>query len=211
MANEDEIPEIKTILLGEAAVGKTSIIRRYYDDSFDFNETSTISMSYVNKIVELDGKKYKLIIWDTIGQESYRTVTQLFLNNAKLVIMVYSIDDKKSFTNLNFWYQLYEKELSKEAVLGIIGNKSDLINDIKVSFQEGSDFAQNTGAIFTELSAKENPEMISVFVTDLLKEYFKKNNGEIPIDNQSIKLNEKVNKTKKGGCCNSSKNIKNNE
>ena len=169
MTEENKIPEIKVILLGEAAVGKTSIIRRFYNKTFDITESSTISMSYVDKIVELDGKKYKLNIWDTIGQESYRTVTQLFLNNSKLVIMVYSIDDKNSFTNLNFWYELYEKQLSKEAVLGIIGNKSDLVNNIQVSFQEGSDFAQNMGAIFTELSAKENPEMISFFIMDLLK------------------------------------------
>ena len=208
MTEEIEIPEIKVILLGEAAVGKTSIIRRYYDETFDFNESSTTSMSYIDKIVELDGKKYKLIIWDTIGQESYRTVTQLFLNDSKLVIMVYSIDDKNSFTNLNFWYELYEKQLSKEAVLGIIGNKSDLVNNIQVSFQEGSDFAQNTGAIFTELSAKENPEMISFFIMDLLKAYLKKNNGEIPIDTQTIKLSAEDTKTKKGGCCNSSKKNK---
>ena len=209
MTEEKKIPELKVILLGEAAVGKTSIIRRFYDETFDFTESSTISMSYVDKIVELDGKKYKLNIWDTIGQESYRTVTQLFLNNSKLVIMVYSIDDKNSFTNLNFWYELYEKQLSKEAVLGIIGNKSDLVNNIQVSFQEGSDFAQNMGAIFTELSAKENPEMISFFIMDLLESYLKKNNGEILIESKTIKLSEKHVKTKKGGCCNSTK--KNNE
>ena len=67
MTEEKKIPELKVILLGEAAVGKTSIIRRFYDKTFDFTESSTISMSYVDKIVELDGKKYKLIIWDTIG------------------------------------------------------------------------------------------------------------------------------------------------
>ena len=209
MTEENKIPELKVILLGEAAVGKTSIIRRFYNETFDITESSTISMSYVDKIVELDGKKYKLNIWDTIGQESYRTVTQLFLNNSKLVIMVYSIDDKNSFTNLNFWYELYEKQLSKEAILGIIGNKSDLVNNIQVSFQEGSDFAQNMGAIFTELSAKENPEMISFFIMDLLKSYLKKNNGEILIESKTIKLSKKHVKTKKGGCCNSTK--KNNE
>ena len=60
MTEEKKIPELKVILLGEAAVGKTSIIRRFYDETFDFTESSTISMSYVDKIVELDGKKYKL-------------------------------------------------------------------------------------------------------------------------------------------------------
>ena len=84
MEGENQIPEIKVILLGEAAVGKTSIIRRYYDETFDFNESSTISMSYVDKVVELNEKKYKLIIWDSIGQETYRAVTKLFLN--KLLI-----------------------------------------------------------------------------------------------------------------------------
>jgi small GTP-binding protein len=153
MTEENNIPDIKVILLGESAVGKTSIIRRFYDETFDLKETSTVSMSYVDKIVEIDGKKYKLIIWDTVGQESYRTMTQLFLNNSKIVILVYSIDNKNSFTNLNFWYELYEKELSNEAILGIIGNKSDLLDDTEVTFQEGSDFAKSKGAIFSELSS----------------------------------------------------------
>ena len=205
MTEENNIPDIKVILLGESAVGKTSIIRRFYDETFDLKETSTVSMSYVDKIVEIDGKKYKLIIWDTIGQETYRTMTQLFLNNSKIVIMVYSIDDKRSFTNLNFWYELYEKDLSNEAILGIIGNKSDLLTNIEVTFQEGSDFAKSKGAIFTELSCKENPEMIGFFFKDLLKAYLKKNNGEIEIDTQTIKLNTDDFKTRKVGCCNSSK------
>ena len=205
MTEENNIPDIKVILLGESAVGKTSIIRRFYDETFDLKETSTVSMSYVDKVVEIDGKKYKLIIWDTVGQESYRTMTQLFLNNSKIVILVYSIDDKNSFTNLNFWYELYEKELSNEAILGIIGNKSDLLDDTEVTFQEGSDFAKSKGAIFSELSCKENPEMISFFVLDLLKAYLKKNNGEIQIGNQTIKLSTDDYKTRKGGCCNSSK------
>ena len=208
MEGENQIPEIKVILLGEAAVGKTSIIRRYYDETFDFNESSTISMSYVDKVVELNEKKYKLIIWDSIGQETYRAVTKLFLKNSKLVILVYSIDDKKSFDNLKFWYELYEKELSQEAVLGILGNKSDLINNIQVTFQEASDFAESKGAIFTELSAKENPEMISYFVMDLLKAYLIKSGEEKPERNQSIKLEENHNNKKKGGCCLSSEKNK---
>ena len=132
-----EIPEIKVILLGETAVGKTSIIKRYHEGQFDEFESSSITMSYVDKTIEIDNEKYKLIIWDTIGQETYRSISKLFLNESKIVILVYSIESKSSFTNLDFWYNLYLEELGKEVILGIAGNKADLYLNQQVPFDEG--------------------------------------------------------------------------
>ena len=202
--SDDEIQEIKVILLGETAVGKTSIIKRYYDDTFDTNEVTTISMSYVDKIIELNKIKYKLIIWDTIGQEKYRSISKLFLTEAKIVILVYCIDKKDTFENLDFWYNLYKEELGDEAILGIAGNKADLLMEQVVSYQEGEKFANERGAIFAEISAKENKVTINNFMNDLVKAYIAKNKGEKINNNNKVKLGE-GNNQKKEGCCGKSK------
>ena len=201
---DDEIQENKVILLGETAVGKTSIIKRYYDDTFDTNEVTTISMSYVDKIIELNKMKYKLIIWDTIGQEKYRSISKLFLTEAKIVILVYCIDKKDTFENLDFWYNLYKEELGDEAILGIAGNKADLFMEQVVSYQEGEKFANERGAIFAEISAKENKVTINNFMNDLVKAYIAKNKGEKINNNNKVKLGE-GNNQKKEGCCGKSK------
>ena len=202
--SDDEIQEIKVILLGETAVGKTSIIKRYYDDTFDTNEVTTISMSYVDKIIELNKIKYKLIIWDTIGQEKYRSISKLFLTEAKIVILVYCIDKKDTFENLDFWYNLYKEELGDEAILGIAGNKADLLLEQVVPYQEGEKFANERGAIFAEISAKENKVTINNFMNDLVKAYIAKNKGEKINNNNKVKLGE-GNNQKKEGCCGKSK------
>jgi len=207
-------PEIKVILLGETAVGKTSIIKRYYEDSFEESQTSTLSMSFVEKTVEIDNQQYKLVIWDTIGQEAYRSISKLFLTETKIVILIYGIDDKGTFKNLDYWYNLYKEELGDDAILGIAGNKADLLTKQEVSYQEGKAFADSVGAIFAELSAKENKEGINLFMIDLIKAYLQKNKSELLKEKNKIKITSKEhhnNKNDKEGCCSSSKKKKKDE
>ena len=196
-----EIPEIKVILLGETAVGKTSIIKRYYEGQFNENEDSSLTMSYVDKTIEIDEEKYKLIIWDTIGQETYRSISKLFLNESKIVILVYSIENKSSFTNLDFWYNLYLEELGKEVILGIAGNKADLYLNQQVPYEEGEKFAEERGAIFAEISAKQNKESIDHFMMELVRKYLHKGKKEKNEAKKNIKLDGKNNKPDKKGCC----------
>ena len=197
----DEIPEIKVILLGETAVGKTSIIKRYNEDEFDMDLPSSMTMSYVDKTIEINEKKYKLIIWDTIGQEAYRSISKLFLNDSKIVILVYSIENLQSFKNLDFWYNLYLEELGKEVTLGIAGNKADLYAKQQVSYEEAKKFADERGAIFAEISAKDNKESINSLMTDLVMKYLKQDKKEKDDEKKGIKLNKKDNKTDKKRCC----------
>ena len=201
----DDIPEIKMILLGESAVGKTSIIKRFYEDKFYESEASTYTMSYIDKIVEIDKKKYKLNIWDTIGQENYRSISKLFLNDAKIVLLVYGIDDKNSFTALEYWYNLYKEELEGQAILAIAGNKIDKYAEQEVSREEGQKFANDKKAFFAEVSAKENGEIINIFILDLIKAYLGKKNGSLGREYTSFNLRDNNNTKKEGGCCSSKK------
>ena len=210
-----KIPEIKMILLGESGVGKTSIIKRYLEDQFDKNETSTLSMSYVGKTVQIDNEDIRLNIWDTIGQEKYRSISKLFLNETKIVILVYSIDNGQSFKELNYWYDLYKELLGEETILGIAGNKMDLYLNQEVDEEKAKEYAESRGAIFSLVSAKDNKESIDNFITKLVKAYLNKDNPKNEDNNNekgnTIKLDEKNvggNPQSEGGCCGKNKSKK---
>ena len=168
--------EIKMILLGESGVGKTSIIERYLNDKLNADYFPSTTMNYAEKDIEINKKIIRLNIWDTIGQEKYRAISNLFLNETKIVILVYSIDDSNSFKELEFWNNLAKKQIDENVFLGIVGNKSDLFLDQKVSELEGKNYAQKNNAIFAQLSAKDNRLGIVDYINKLVSEYFENEN-----------------------------------
>ena len=210
----NKIPEIKMILLGESGVGKTSIIKRVMDEDFNENESCSLTMTYSLKEIVKNHKNIKLNIWDTIGQEQYRSIAKLFLNDTKIVILVYSIIVEKTFKELEFWYNLCIENLGPNIVFGVIGNKVDLFLEQKVSENEGKEFADKHNALFGLFSAKDigYKEQINMFVNELVKRYLEKEDPTFrdnEEDNNKIKLNpENHNNTEvKGGngCCSGGK------
>jgi len=196
--------EIKIILLGNAGVGKTSIILRYYKNKFENNNISTIGSTFVIKELQRDNITYKLNIWDTSGQEKYRSVTKLFVQGAKIIILVYSIDNKESFDILDFWHKsiLEISEGEENIVLAIVGNKSDMFEDAVITEEEGKKYADGKNAIFKLVSAKDDPKGISSLFDTLLDELIKKNpNLKLGQDNIKIGKNAKQKKEKEHGKC----------
>ena len=210
--NNDQI-DIKMILLGESGVGKTSIISRYVNDKFNENFISSSTMSYVAKIIEKNNKKIKLNIWDTIGQEKFRSISKLFLNDTKIVILVYDITSEETFKNLDYWLQLYKDILGEGIIVGVAANKSDLFLNQEVSDDLGREYAEKNGAIFSLVSAKENKLGLDKFINQLVDAYLSKEKLIIiSKDKNTIKLNNKNDlndKSNSGGCCSGgSKKIK---
>lgn len=210
----NKIPEIKMILLGESGVGKTSIIKRVMDEDFNENESSSLTMTYSLKEIVNNHKNIKLNIWDTIGQEQYRSIAKLFLNDTKIVILVYSIIAEKSFKELEFWYKLCIENLGPDIIFGVVGNKVDLFIEQKVSEDDGKEFADKHNALFGLFSAKDigYKEQINMFVNELVKRYLEKQDPTLKDneeDNNKIKLNaENHNDAEvKGGsgCCSGGK------
>ena len=165
--------ELKLILLGESGVGKTSIIERYLYNKFNDKFCPSTTMNYAEKDIVIDKKTIRLNIWDTIGQEKYRSISKLFLNDTKIVILVYSIDDSKSFNELEYWNKLAKEQIDQDVFLGIVGNKSDLYLEQQVSEIDGKKYAEENKAIFAQLSAKDNRLGIIEYMNKLVKEYFK--------------------------------------
>jgi len=108
----DDVQKFKVVIIGESGVGKTSILNSYITEQYDPDITSTFSAQNVNKLVKLRDKAINLNIWDTAGQEKYRSLSKIFFKGVDVAILVYDITNEKSFKELKeYWY----KELIKEA------------------------------------------------------------------------------------------------
>ena len=193
------IEEIKVILVGESGTGKTSLINTSIGIPFKENMVTSASNSFAPKEFQIDGKKYILNLWDTIGQEKFRSLTKIFIKDSKIVIFVYDITNEKSFKELNYWITTIKDILKDEAILGMAGNKYDLFKDEKVKEEVAKKFAQEQNIFFQFTSAK-NKKTFEKLLEDLLKQYIEKNGGNSPSDSNIIKLGE-TNEKNKGKCC----------
>ena len=209
MGDEDkDIIEIKMILLGESGVGKTSIISRYVENTFEENVITSHAMTYVQKDLTIENQKIQLNIWDTVGQEKYRSLSKLFFKDTKIVILVYAITDMTSFKGLDYWSSLYKETIGDDAILGIVGNKSDLYLEQEVSQEKGEELAKQKGGFFSEISAKENGDQLDSYINKLVTEYLKKN-PNIMKNQKKLRLEADDDMIEiKAGCCSGSKKKK---
>ena len=208
----------KLLLIGNSSVGKSSLLYRFVDNSWDENFVPTIGVDFVRiyinniyiqklKTLEINGKKVKLQIWDTAGQERFKNITASYYRGGHGVLVVYDITDRESFTNLNSWLIEIEKNANKNVFKLLIGNKSDLEPQRQVQFDEGKAFAESNGMKFIETSAKTDQKVKEAFETltkEIIKDNLNKNKPLSDEEKHKIKLNSNttdINKTKKGGCC----------
>ena len=212
-----KVPGCKVVLLGDSGVGKTCIISRYIQGTFEKNCTSTNGASYCSKNVKFEnfGKNLLLDIWDTAGQEKYKSLTKFFYKDAAVAILVYDITRKDSFENLqNYWHKQLLENGEKNVVLGVAGNKCDLYENEAVSENEAREFADKIGAIFELTSAANNTGITELF-QDVGSKYLDPNFQQKIKDVEEEKVTEgkgsnvilnpeeeqKKEKTKKKGFC----------
>ena len=202
MANVNNEKDVKVILLGESGVGKTCIINRYINNEFQNNVASTLGSAFFLKEIIKGDTKYNVNVWDTTGQERYHSVTNLFINDSHIIILVYSIDSKESFNNLNYWYDTIKEKLKGEKyILSVVGSKYDLVDNEVVTEEEGKKFAKEKEATFKLVSAKEDPDGINKLFDTLLDELIEKNILENKVENKcQIKKGDKTKKQKKSFC-----------
>ena len=198
--------DCKMILIGDSGVGKTSIINRYLNE-FQKNISPTICTSFFNKIEIINDYKIKFQIWDTVGQEKYRSLNSLFFKDAHICLMVYDITNESSFKSIkDYWYQSVINNGLEGVIFGIAGNKNDLYMNEKVDKNEVKEFCKQINSIFQYTSAKENEcidELFkelgdkfvnSNFMLEYGPEYFQSRNDSFKIDNDD-------DTKKKKGCC----------
>ena len=202
--NLEEEEEIKVILVGEMGTGKTSLINTAIGLNFQEKLASTTTNSIMNKTMKVNGKSYSVNLWDTIGQEKYRSLTKIFLKGSKIVIFVYDITNLQSFKELNYWFDCTKEIINDKVVMGIVGNKSDLFLKEEVKESDARQLAKQKGFDFALTSAK-NSTMFCDFLEKLLKKYLGQDDEENE-DDDNKKKSEKLKKEKAGGkskkgCC----------
>lgn len=175
----------KIVLVGESAVGKSCLIAKYIKNTFQSNFVATLGGAFSRKEVyirELD-KTIKFDVWDTAGQEKYRSIAKMYYKDANAAIIVYDITREESFLEIKkFWFNEVKENSPESTVIAIAGNKKDLYEYEEVSKDEGETFAFSQGAIFKETSAKEGDGINELFkmigIKLLSPDYYEKIMGE---------------------------------
>lgn len=193
MAENAEKDDIKVILVGMSGTGKTNIINALTGQKFEPEKFSTFTSTFIDKVINKNGKDYHLEIWDTAGQERFRSLTKIFIKDSKIVIFVYDITTKESFEEIDFWYKTVKEILGDTPVYGLAGNKKDLYNEEQVSIEQGENKGKEIGARFKLTSAKTEVPGINDFLDKLLEDFIVKNGGNIGNGSEGgIQLNGKT-------------------
>ncbi|XP_049884693.1 ras-related protein Rab-21 [Pectinophora gossypiella] len=168
----------KVVLLGEGCVGKTSLLLRYIEDKFNDKHLTTLQATFLNKKININGKRINLAIWDTAGQEKFHALGPIYYRNSNGAILVYDITDEDSFVKVKNWVKELRKMLGTQIVLVIAGNKIDLEHERTVPLEEAESYANTVGAKHFYTSAKLNQGVEELFLdlTQEMTDRFEQNN-----------------------------------
>ena len=218
---EEDVQHFKIIFLGDQYVGKSSILNRFYQDKFEPDYQATIGLDFHSKNVDINGNSVRLLLYDTAGQEKFKSLIPMYIRDANIIIVVYDISNKDSFTHTDHWVNETKDLKREDAIFVLVGNKIDLEENRVVTKKEAEDFATEKGFLFYEVSAKTGEQIEDLFNTRIFPEMARKYNigeeeeegGETgdqnnKNDNRGVKLNDNKTAKKKGGCCGGGKNKK---
>jgi small GTP-binding protein len=154
---------VKLIKIGDANSGKSCLLEQFREGRFYAGSTHTIGVEFASKLVQIADKKIKLQIWDTAGQDRYRTVSRSYYRGSLGAVVVYDITSRESFNNLPRWIQDAREQASKEVTIAVVGNKRDLGNERAVPMLDASRFCQERDLLFMETSALTGEGVVDIF------------------------------------------------
>ena len=204
MADDEYDFIFKVLLLGNSDVGKSSLLLRFVDSVWNDAFVPTIGVDFKVKTLEINNKRVKMQIWDTAGEERFRTVVSTYFRGAHGILLLYDVTNKDSFKNLENWLIEIEKNSSEKVLKILLGNKCDLSDDREISQEDGKAFAVRNGMEFMETSAKMNTNVNEAFETlgKLMIEFNSKNNNKTQQgENKTFKANSGKDLNTKKKCC----------
>ena len=153
----------KLILIGNSGVGKSSIIQRYMKQTFEESYKCTIGVDFLMKTLEINNKTVKLQLWDTAGQEKYKSMVASYYRGANVALVVFDLTNHSSFDSLPLWIENYYKNGPEQKNIILIGNKNDLVEERQVTKEEAELFSETNNMMYFETSAKEGDNIEYVF------------------------------------------------
>lgn len=154
----------KLVFLGDQSVGKTSLITRFMYDSFDSTYQATIGIDFLSKKLSVDGKEVPLQIWDTAGTERFRSLIPNYIRDLSAAVAAYDISNTASFDNIRSWINDIRQERDNVLIV-LCGNKTDLAEKRRVSYEQGLRLAEELGTMYIETSAKTGTNVKKLFRT----------------------------------------------
>ncbi|EJD46220.1 ras-domain-containing protein [Auricularia subglabra TFB-10046 SS5] len=201
----------KTVIVGDSGVGKTNMLSRFTRNEFSIDSKSTIGVDFATKYINVDNKVVKAQLWDTAGQDRYRAITAAYYRGAVGALLVYDITRRGTYDNLLRWLKELRDFADTNAVIMLVGNKSDLKHIRAVSTEEAAAFSAEHGLSFLETSALDSSNVDEAFntvVNDIFKivsaQQLERSENEVsaPGAGAPIKIdNSTETQTTKGGCC----------
>ena len=160
---------LKYIIIGNPGVGKSNILLKYAYGQFNEEYQSTIGVEFGAINTEIKKKIFRIQIWDTAGQENFRSITRAYYKNSVCACVVYDITNTQSFNEVSSWVEDCKKYSPKTVIFVLIGNKSDLEEKRKITYEQGEKLAQKYGMLFMETSAKSGQNICKIFDESALK------------------------------------------
>ena len=154
---------LKYIIIGDSAVGKSNLLLQYTFGEFIEEYKNTIGVEFGAKNVDIDNKSYRIQIWDTAGQECFKSITRAYYKNSVCAIVVYDITCLDSFNNVSSWIEDCKNYSPKNVYIVLVGNKSDLEERRQIPTEKGQEIADKFGISFFETSAKTGSNVVKIF------------------------------------------------
>ena len=197
----DNLLKLKLIVVGNQGTGKSCILNRFVNETFEENYQATIGLDFHSKNVTIHDQDVRLILYDTAGQEKFRSLIPMYIREAQIILLIYDISDRESFDSMPKWIQQILDVKNNEVIFVLIGNKIDLESERKVSFAEGKKFAEENNFLFQEVSAKNGNNFEKLFEVQIFEAIYNKFKNEFdkrekmgydtPVNNE---MNENSNK-----------------
>ena len=174
----EDLIKLKLIVVGNQGTGKSCILNRFINETFEENYEATIGLDFQSKNITIHDQDVRLIIYDTAGQEKFRSLIPMYIREAQIILFIYDISDEESFNSIPKWIQEVKEVLKEEVVFVLIGNKIDLESQRKVSFEDGKKFAEQNNFVFQEVSAKTGKNFENLFDVQIFEAVYNKFRAE---------------------------------
>ena len=202
--------KFKVVIVGDSGVGKTNLVKRFITNTFNKETKATVGVEFLSKNFIINGKVFKIELWDTAGQERYKSITSAYFKGAKGAMVVYDVTNKPTFVNVDKWCSELQTKGSKTINIIMIGNKTDLKENIVITSEMGQEKSANLGMPIMETSALDASNVKEAFYLLIKEMYLKFINREKEYENREKRRSESIDqgvfletqkKEEKKGCC----------
>ena len=208
---EHEEMKYKLIVIGDENVGKTSILNRFKNNQFSPEYEPTVGLDFQSIPILIDDQSVTLLLYDTAGQEKFKSLIPLYTNEANIILLIYDISNKESFENIGKWFDSLNNINKEEVVFALVGNKSDLDFNRKVTKEEAESYAKEHNYVFQEVSAMSGVGIQELFMNKLIDQirvqFIQRGKNMTDQEDENLKINinksteKKKENKKKCNCC----------